>query len=144
MRWNKRRLRVVGHLKFQVLSEESLIWASFWEARIREADKLAPWVAQDADEHEPWVELEEGDGTTTVTLMIYPQFPVYSRQLDAFHRYICRIAQHISNIGIDGLGYIELSMTVTEDQSELFYTSAGKELADLVKDHVGSFFENAE
>lgn len=132
-RWNKEELRVVGRLKFQRMREDQWPAATFFEAQIRQADELNPWVSKSGDEHEPWVTIEE-DTASCATLTIVPQFAVFSRQLDAFHQYLCQIAERIADLDIDELAWVAVSMTVTDDAGGLrFLTRAGQEIANKVE-----------
>ena len=139
-RWNRAKLRVVGRLKFQRMQENGSPAATYLDALIREVDKVAPWVPKDGDEYAPWFEIEE-DTDSVVTFTISPQFVIYSRQLHAFHRYLCRIAENIASSNIDELAWVNISMTVSNDDDFRFITRTGREFMDQACKVVREFLE---
>lgn len=123
--WNGRCLRVVGEFRVHLLSKQNphLLWV---KGQAELADKSHPWVPEDGNECPPRV-LNCHKGDWHIDFELHPQFEIYPRQLYAFHRYLCGIAETLAKENPDVFSSVHVVLKVSTEPTS-FRTPAGEEI----------------
>ena len=132
--WNSRCLRVVGHFRIYLLKKDRDPHPLWVTSQAELADKTSPWVPINGDECSPRIlNCIKRDGV--IDFELHPQFEIYPRQLYAFHRYLCGIAENLANQNQEIFAQVNVFLEMNAEVTA-FRTPAGVEIYNLAESAV--------